>query len=133
MILNLKYLCNDERKKDILLMLENNQRKYESRVNNIFDQAESVKPGSDQSSNMQDFSKPREVIKTEIVKQPESEKVAEQEVKNKPEIVQETKSENALEQLKQDTNAAMINSEKENIFSKLSKLINKIKSIIIKK
>ncbi len=133
MILNLKYWCNDERKKDILLMLENNQRKYESRVNNIFDQAESVKPGSDQSSNMQDFSKPREVIKTEIVKQPESEKVAEQEVKNKPEIVQETKSENALEQLKQDTNAAMINSEKENIFSKLSKLINKIKSIIIKK
>lgn len=61
MILNLKYWCDDQRRKDILLMMENNQRKYEDKINNIFDNAESIKGDGEEARPL---NRPRQVIVT---------------------------------------------------------------------
>ena len=61
MILNLKYWCNDERRKDILAMMEGNQREYDEKVKNIFDQAEKLKT-ADQAEVSGNINKPKEVI-----------------------------------------------------------------------
>ena len=64
MILNLKYWCDDARRKDILLMLENNQKKYDDKVNNIFDNAESLKGEDSGESSGRPLNRPRRVIVT---------------------------------------------------------------------
>jgi len=63
MILNLKYWCDDARRKDILLMLENNQKKYDDKVNNIFDSAESMQ-GAESNEASRPLNKPRRIIVT---------------------------------------------------------------------
>lgn len=51
-ILNLKYWCNDERRKEILAMMENNQQKFEDKVNKFFEQAESIQGDEKNFSNI---------------------------------------------------------------------------------
>jgi hypothetical protein len=48
-ILNLKYWCDDERRKEILSIMEYNQKKFDERVNDIFNQAEYIKGDDIQS------------------------------------------------------------------------------------
>lgn len=61
MILNLKYWCNDERRKDILARMEGNQREYDEKVKNIFEQAEKLKTAA-QVEISRDTNKPKEVV-----------------------------------------------------------------------
>lgn len=62
MILNLKYWCNDDRRRDILAMLENNQRKYEEKINNIFEQADSLTTVSEENVESTVTNRPKQVI-----------------------------------------------------------------------
>ena len=62
MILNLKYWCNDERRRDILAMMENNQRKYDEKINNIFEQANSLTTASEENVESTATNKPKQVI-----------------------------------------------------------------------
>lgn len=62
MILNLKYWCNDERRRDILAMLETNQRKYDEKINNIFEQAESLNTASEGNVENSGTNRPKQVI-----------------------------------------------------------------------
>ena len=114
MILNLKYWCNDERRKEILAMMENNQRKFEDKVNNIFGQADSIKTSTDIETAV---SKPRQVI---VVGNDASKD-------NTAEQVQPTP--NMIETLKNEEQSIVPVSNK-NIFIKI---INKIKSKFVKK
>lgn len=114
MILNLKYWCSDERRKEILAMMEENQKKYDEKINNIFGNAESMQTSS---GNENVCSKPRQVtVVGNDVKQTE---VAEQ-------SHQET---NLIEEMQAEERRIVAASE-ENIFIKI---INKIKSIFVKK
>lgn len=141
MILNLKYWCDDARRKDILLMLENNQKKYDDKVNNIFDNAESMQGDSNDSSS-RPLNKPRQVIVTgtptipsksenfETDEAPKVERVQAPiaEIAQQEKIVKEEKT-SALDSLAKETDA-MINAKTENFFTKF---INKIKSFFVKK
>ena len=63
MILNLRYWCNDERRKEILAMMENNQKEIDDRVNSIFEQANSMSGDSDSILNSsEELSKPKEIV-----------------------------------------------------------------------
>lgn len=120
MILNLKYWCDDARRKDILLMLEENQKKYDNRINNIFDQAETMQG----DSNINASTKPKQVVVTGKPKEAVT-------VSSNVEMAEENQPKaNALDDLKAETTAAMLNVPSENI---LKKFINKIKSIFNRK
>ena len=159
MILNLKYWCNEERRKEILLMLENNQRKYEDKVNNIFNNAESIQGADAEESSGRPLNRPRHIIVTGTPTFPEKEKPEEpaqtQEVAESETVVgtiekvedQQLKEEiedNRIEsQVHYDvkpstTNPieelaketdALTNTTKENFFKKF---INKIKKMFVK-
>ncbi len=127
MILNLKYWCDDQRRKDILLMMENNQRKYDEKINNIFENANSI---SGDSEEARPINKPRQIIvtgsptfpeKTDNLETPKSE-----EVKNDSETSETT---NALNDLAKETDA-MTKVDKDSFFTKF---INKVKSFFVKK
>ena len=119
MILNLKYWCDDERRKDILLMLENNQKKYDDKINNIFDNAESVQ--SIESSS-RPLNKPKQVIV--------SEKPMEfNEIEKDEKVVENANSKKVFDELAKETEA-IANIKKENAFVKL---INKIKCFFVRK
>ncbi len=63
MILNLRYWCNDERRKEILAMMENNQKEIDDRVNSIFEQANSISGDSDSILNSsEELSKPKDIV-----------------------------------------------------------------------
>lgn len=120
MILNLKYWCDDARRKDILLMLEENQKKYDNRINNIFDQAETMQG----DSNINASTKPKQVVVTGKPKEAVT-------VSSNVEMAEENQPKaNALDDLKAETTAAMLDVPSENI---LKKFINKIKSIFNRK
>ena len=118
MILNLKYWCDDSRRKEIILMMENNQKIYDEKINNFFDNAESIQ-SSDNSSR--ELNKPRQIIVT-----------------GSPTFYNEKKvSDNSDENLETNTNE-FDNMKKEAIANLkgtnlLSKLINKIKNFFVKK
>lgn len=114
MILNLKYWCNDERRKEILAMMENNQRKFDEKVNNIFGQAESMKSSTDTEVAS---SKPRQIT---VVGTDAKENIVSEQVNNMP---------NAIDVLKNEEQSIVATSN-ENIFVKI---INKIKSMFVKK
>ena len=113
MILNLKYWCNDERRKDILTMMEQNQKKYDDKINNIFGQANSV---NSVSGNEVASSRPRQVT-TVGTDNPQTEVVEEQPIVN------------VIEEL-QNEEQSIIAASKENIFVKI---INKKKELLIRK
>lgn len=50
MVLNLKYWCDDERRREILARMEFNQKQLDEKIINIFDQAESIR-GDVKTSN----------------------------------------------------------------------------------
>lgn len=120
MILNLKYWCDDARRKDILLMLEENQKKYDNRINNIFDQAETMQG----DSNINASTKPKQVVVTGKPKEAVT-------ISNNVETAEENQLKvNALDDLKAETTAAMLDVPSENIFKRF---INKIKNIFNRK
>lgn len=112
MILNLKYWCSDERRKEILAMMEENQKKYDEKINNIFGNAESI-----QISNESASSKPRQVT------------VVGNDVTQKELVEQTSQNTNLIDEMQAEEKSIVAASE-ENIFVKI---INKIKSIFIKK
>lgn len=116
MILNLKYWCDDARRKDILLMLENNQKRYEEKINNIFENAESIQ-GENKEINNRPLNQPRQIIVAENSKE-----------ENNNDNVQENNG-NILKELEKETNE-IVKINNENI---IVKLINKIKSFFVKK
>ena len=95
MILNLKYWCNDERRKDILSMMENNQRKFEDKVNNIFGQADSMQSvtGSEVVAN-----KPRQITTVGTDTPTDGNSTSEMKVSN--EVVKQEEQSNAIDELK---------------------------------
>ena len=126
MILNLKYWCNDERKKDILAMLERNQKKYEDKVNDIFNQADNISGDESSLSEYNSNSRPKEVVVTGSPRS-SSQATATMEPQNKIEHQTTNASENAFEKLKEET--SIIEKEEINIFKKI---VSKIKSIFVK-
>lgn len=114
MILNLKYWCNDERRKEIMKMLEENQRKFDAKVNNIFGQAESIQSAS---SFETPISRPKQIT------------VVGNDIEENSNISSVQPNTNAIEELKQEENRIMVTSN-QSIFIKI---INKIKSIFVKK
>ena len=129
MILNLKYWCDDARRKDILFMLENNQKKYESKINNIFENAQSINGDNDESRPV---NRPRQIIVTG------SPTFSNQEMPNQNTLNVE-KEENSIQKNSDVSNAlndlvnetdAMTKVENKGFFTKF---INKVKSFFIKK
>ncbi|MBR1539631.1 MAG: hypothetical protein IJ629_00320 [Clostridia bacterium] len=133
MILNLKYWCDDARRKDILLMLEDNQKKYEAKINNIFDNAQSIQGDSGASSRP--INRPRQVIVTGTPTFPsrgENKEVVHDvaaPASTGQVEVNNTVKENAIDNLAKETDAIM-NVKAENFFTKF---INKIKGFLIRK
>ena len=124
-ILNLKYWCDDSRRKDILLMLENNQKKYEAKINNIFENAQSIEGDSQESRPL---NRPRQIIVTGTTT------FSEQEISNQKNVTEEVKNEkqmktDALSDLAKQANA-ITKKENEGFFAKF---INKVKSFFIRK
>ncbi len=119
MILNLKYWCNDERRKDIMMMMEQNQRKYEDKVNNIFGQADSM---HSVTGNEEASSKPRQITTVGNTVPVNNENI--QEIQSN-EVVKQEDQVSALEELKQQEQSIMT-TDSENI---LIKIINKIKEL----
>lgn len=130
-LLNLKYWCNDERKKEILSIMEYNQKKFDDRVNDIFNQAEHMQGDDNQSEYHGNANnKPKQVT---VVGTPKSVNVIEVSKKEDDETNEqgsESQSQNAIDKLKEETGAAMIHSENTSFFKKF---INKLKSFFIKK
>lgn len=116
MILNLKYWCDEARRKEILLMLENNQKKYDEKINNIFENANSI----EDSSSSRPLNRPRQVVVTGTPTFPNKE---ENEIKSNEE------SKNVIENLAEETNA-IIQANNDGFFAKF---INKLKSFFIRK
>ena len=111
MILNLKYWCNDERRKEILAMMENNQKKYDDKINNIFNQAETMQSAtSEENIN----NKPKQVT---II---ENKNVETSNISNSVDVIEDLEQEEK----------SIIKTSKENIFLKI---INAIKSKFMKK
>lgn len=125
MILNLKYWCDDDRRKEILLMLENNQKKYEDKVNNIFQNAQSIEGDS------RPINKPKQIIVTGSPTFPSQENSTIQ--NSTKEINQESSTSektNALDDLAKETTDIVTKVNNENFFKKL---INKVKSFFVRK
>ena len=136
MILNLKYWCDDARRKEILLMLENNQRKYEDKVNNIFDNANSIEGDSEQTSEARQLNRPRQIIVTGSPTFPSQENNTEtmetlqnDTAETNQEENKVTEKTNALDELAKETDA-ITKVETESFFSKL---IHKLKSFFVRK
>ena len=110
MILNLKYWCNDERRRDILAMMENNQRKYDEKINNIFEQANSLTTASEENVESTDTNKPKQVITVNNNSETKEEE-------NKLDDAQEGKQDETDEK-------AIAEKPKENFFTKF---LNKVK------
>lgn len=128
MILNLKYWCDDARRKDILLMLENNQKKYDDKINNIFQNAESIQGSSSSSdSSSRPLNRPRQVIVTGTPTFPSKEENSLESTVNEQQ--EESPKNNVLDDLAKETDA-IANVKMENFFTKF---INKIKSFLIRK
>ena len=110
MILNLKYWCNDERRRDILEMMENNQRKYDEKINNIFEQANSLTTASEENVESTATNKPKQVIT----------------VNNNSETKEEENKLDDAQEGKQDEidKKAIAEKPKENFFTKF---LNKVK------
>ena len=110
MILNLKYWCNDERRRDILAMMENNQRKYDEKINNIFEQANSLTTASEENVESTATNKPKQVIT----------------VNNNSETKEEENKLDDAQEVKQDETdeKAIAEKPKENFFTKF---LNKVK------
>lgn len=110
MILNLKYWCNDERRRDILAMMENNQRKYDEKINNIFEQANSLTTASEENVESTATNKPKQVIT----------------VNNNSETKEEENKLDDAQEGKQDETdkKAIAEKPKENFFTKF---LNKVK------
>lgn len=108
MILNLKYWCNDERRKDILAMMENNQRKYDEKINNIFEQAESLTTASEENVESTATNRPKQIITV-----------------NNTAETKENKLDDAQENIKDNVEEnAIAEKPKENFFTRF---INKVK------
>lgn len=116
MILNLRYWCNDERRREILAMMENNQRKYEEKINNIFDQADSITTANEENVEEVSENKPKQIIKIDnpTIKSSEESQVED--------VQEEASIENKEE--------AIAEKPKENLFMKF---INKLKSMFKRK
>lgn len=112
MILNLKYWCNDERRKDILAMMENNQRKYDEKINNMFEQANSLSTASEQNVENVETNRPKQVT-----------------IVNNTPKKEETMLENTEEKA-EEPEVSIATQTKENFFIRF---INKVKSIFKKK
>lgn len=115
MILNLKYWCDDTRRKEILFMLENNQKKYDEKINNIFGNAESIQGDSVASSRP--LNRPKQIIVTGAPTFP-----------NKNESNSSDQNANVSSEVAK--NDAIANVKQENFFTKF---INKIKKFFIGK
>ena len=126
MVLNLKYWCSEERRQEILLMMESNQKKFDERVNNIFQQAENIQGDLSSSEKLEDLSKPKKVIVTNIPENTDKEDNKEIEKSEEKEEKIEEKNDEELK-----GNMEVISQDEEKGF--FSKLISKIKSIFIKK
>ena len=100
-------------------MLENNQKKYDDKINNIFDSAQSIQGAS------RPLNKPRQVIVTGSPTFPEKEQTKASE---NQENISAEKS-NTIDDLAKETNA-IANVKDKNFFMKF---INKIKAMLIKK
>lgn len=111
MILNLKYWCSDERRKDILAMMDENQRKYDEKINNIFEQAESLNTVSEEDVENIQTNKPKKV------------KIVEN-------TSDETENSENIEEIIEESENAITVKPKENFFIKF---INKVKSIFSNK
>ena len=124
MILNLKYWCDDARRKDILLMLENNQKKYEEKVNNIFENAESIK-GDDEDRTL---NRPRQII---VTGSPtfSNQEISDQSTEKEKEENSVQEKTNALNELAKETDA-ITKVESVGFFTKF---INKVKSFFVRK
>lgn len=137
MILNLKYWCDDARRRDILLMLENNQKKYDDKVNDIFQNAESVHGSENGASDSRPLNRPKKVIVAEKPKDIDKAEKIEGEQQSKEAVNEETiteeiekkESTNALNDMEKEA-SAMTAVKGENFFTKI---ISKIKSLLIKK
>jgi len=126
MILNLKYWCDDARRRDILLMLENNQKKYDDKVNHIFHNAESIEV-HDAVEDSRPLNKPKKVVVAETATSPEKTETVE-EMQQSVKVVK-TETTNALDDLEKEA-SAMTTTKEENFFMKF---ISKIKSLLVKK
>ena len=120
MILNLKYWCNDERRKDIMMMMEQNQRKFDEKVNNIFGQADSMQSTT---SSETASSKPRQIVTVgSDVSISSNENI---QANQSNELVKQEEQTNALEELKREERSITV-SDNSNIFIKM---INKLKQL----
>ncbi len=119
MILNLKYWCNDERRKDIIAMMEDNQKKYDDKINNIFGNAETMQSSE---KNEAASNKPRQI--TTVGNDVPVNNKNTQEIQSN-EVVKQEEQASALEELKQQEQSIMT-TDNENI---LIKIINKIKEL----
>ena len=126
MILNLKYWCNDERRKDILSMMENNQRKFEDKVNNIFGKADSMQSvtGSEVVA-----SKPRQITTVGTDTSADGNNASDMKASN--EIVKQEEHSNAIDDLK-NVEQSIIATENENIFIKILNKIKELKNKLIR-
>ena len=116
-------------------MLENNQRKYEEKVNNFFDNAASIQSDTNSPTSNRPLNKPRQVIVTGTPTFPNKEKntptvhnVEAPAPTGQIEVTEEVKT-NAIDELAKETDA-IINVKPENFFKKF---INKIKSFLVRK
>ena len=121
MILNLKYWCDDARRKEILLMLDNNQKKYDNKINNIFNQAENMQGDSNKKDETNNLNKPKQVIVTGTPKSTNTIKV---------EVSNEENKVNVINQLEEETGAALAETKSEGFFKRI---VNKIKLMLVKK
>lgn len=119
MILNLKYWCNDERRKDIIAMMEDNQKKYDDKINNIFGNAKTMQSSE---KNEAASNKPRQI--TTVGNDVPVNNKNTQEIQSN-EVVKQEEQASALEELKQQEQSIMT-TDNENI---LIKIINKIKEL----
>ena len=127
MILNLKYWCDEERRKEILYLLEMNQKKFDDKINNIFNQAESMQGESDVSAST--LNRPRQVIIANTTSNTEADTNIESEQINENSSTNiQNESKNAIEQLQEET-AISESNKGENFFKKF---INKIKAMLVK-
>ncbi|MCI8310210.1 MAG: hypothetical protein HFJ45_08680 [Clostridia bacterium] len=134
MILNLKYWCNDERRKEILLMLERNQKKFDDKINNIFEQADSIQGDVGvNTENNREYNKPKQVIITGSTNSTTNEIQKEALDKNNSstqKVENQNNNNDVFEQLQEETGTILAQAKKESFFKRI---INKIKTILVKK
>ena len=121
MILNLKYWCDDARRKDILLMLENNQKKYDEKINNIFDNANNIQGDGESELSNRPLNQPKKVVVAE------NSTVSNENIDVSEKLTNEKN--NGLNDLVEEVNS-ITEIKKEGFFSRF---INKIKSLLIRK